>query len=267
MEKLSPSPRVPDLRTKLQEQRAAATSRTHTRTTPGKAPTSASGPKATGVRSTPVTASETGDSSRAKKNPEAASSRKRRRGKGESFAAPSEASPSAGPIPLVPGDDDAAPLSASASPSTPSADILSERRQKRIEKARKRARKSASDRRRRKRNREALEKAQAGQAAAAAASTSLVVTFTGEEERTPSKTSTFGARDVRLTDAASSSSGPTPPAAPRRRITRPSLQASSPHGRQHRSSNAPSKPSLGVMKWLTLHSQPPNARLHSRALS
>ena len=26
-------------------------------------------------------------------------------------------------------------------------------------------------------------------------------------------------------------------------------------------------PSLGVMKWLTLHSQPPNARLHSRIVS
>ena len=156
--KMSPVPRVPDLRKKLEEQRAAANSGLHARTAPGGASASASKTPAAGARSMPATASETGDSSLVKKNPEAASGRKKRKGKEASITAPSEASPSAETVPPFAGGDDAAASPAFGSSSVPSADVPSGRKQRRIEKARKRARKAASDRRRRKRNRDALEK-------------------------------------------------------------------------------------------------------------
>merc|ERR1712240_338468 len=244
----SPAPRTPDLREKLRVKRAAATKSTQSQTTPKEASDSASNSKAIGVRSVPVTASETGESSSLKKAPEAAGGRKRRRGKKEPTTAPPEALTGAAPVARASGGDDAVLPSASGPASIPSVDSPSGRKQRRIEKARKRARKAASDRRRRRRNKEAQEKAQIEGTAAADPSSSLIVTFTGEGERTPAKTpATFGARDVRLIDAASTSSpasGPAPQAPPRRKITRPSIRPPISQGRQHRSSNDSPKPSL-----------------------
>merc|ERR1712240_951781 len=66
----SSAPRTPDLREKLRVKRAAATKSTQSQAAPKEASDSASNSKAAGARSVPVTASETGESSSLKKDPE-----------------------------------------------------------------------------------------------------------------------------------------------------------------------------------------------------
>ena len=238
---------VVDLRQKLRGKRAAATGSPASLAASTEVPGASSSSSSVRARSSPATAHETGPTPSGEEGSEAVTGQRKKRGKRGPKSTPPEALTSVRPALTPSSDDIAVASSAVAVSSTPSADVLSERKQRRIEKARKRARKSASDRRRRKRNREALEKAQAKSPAAAPPSSSLIVTFTGEEGKTPSKApASFGARDVRLIDAASSSastSGPTPQAPSKRRITRPAVESRFQQGRQHRLSSVPSKPS------------------------